>query len=46
MMALTLAHDYDMIQPIADQHPGRLEEVTSLDEVASLLWDLDTPGLT
>jgi hypothetical protein len=45
MMALTLAHDYDMIQPIVDRYPGRLDEVTSLDDLAAMLWDLDAPGL-
>jgi hygromycin-B 7''-O-kinase len=42
MMALTLAHDYDMVQPYAMRIPL---EVDSLEELASLLWDLDTPGL-
>ncbi len=45
MMALTLAHDYDMIQPVADRYPEALAAVGSLDELASLLWDLDAPGL-
>jgi aminoglycoside phosphotransferase (APT) family kinase protein len=45
MMALTLAHDFDMIQPVTDRFPGRLEEVATLDELATLLWDLDAPGL-
>jgi hygromycin-B 7''-O-kinase len=45
MMALTLAHDYDMIQPIVERYPGRLDEVTSLDDLATMLWDLDAPGL-
>ena len=45
MMALTLAHDYDMIQPLVDRYPGSLGEVASLDELATLLWDLDAPGL-
>jgi aminoglycoside phosphotransferase len=42
MMALTLAHDFDMVQPYADRIPT---EVETLDELASLLWDLDAPGL-
>ena len=46
MMALTLAHDYDMIQPVADRHPQALASVASLDELAMALWDLDAPGLS
>jgi hygromycin-B 7''-O-kinase len=42
MMALTLAHDYDMVQPYADRIP---EGVSTLDDLATLLWDLDAPGL-
>jgi hygromycin-B 7''-O-kinase len=42
MMALTLAHDFDMIQPIAERIPA---EMTSLDELGKALWDLDAPGL-
>ncbi|MGZ8635524.1 MAG: phosphotransferase family protein [Actinomycetota bacterium] len=42
MMALTLAHDYDMVRPIAQRIP---DELTSLDDLATLLWDLDKPGL-
>jgi len=42
MMALTLAHDYDMIQPIAERIPHDLED---LDDLAAALWDLDAPGL-
>jgi len=42
MMALTLAHDYDMVQPYTMRIP---DEVTTLDELASVLWDLDAPGL-
>jgi hypothetical protein len=42
MMALTLAHDYDMVEPYAARIPDRVE---TLDELASLLWDLDAPGL-
>lgn len=42
MMALTLAHDFDMVRPISGRIP---EDVESLDELASLLWDLDAPGL-
>jgi hygromycin-B 7''-O-kinase len=45
MMGLTLAHDYDMIQPVADRHPEVLAAVGSLDELATLLWDLDAPGI-
>jgi hygromycin-B 7''-O-kinase len=44
MLALTLAHDYDMIEPVASAFPGALEGASSLDDVASLLWDLDAPG--
>jgi hypothetical protein len=42
MMALTLAHDFDMVAPFARRIPA---EVGSLDELAGLLWDLDAPGL-
>lgn len=42
MMALTLAHDYDMAQPIASRIP---EDVETLDDLAALLWDLDAPDL-
>ena len=35
MMALTLAHDYDMIQPVADRYPEALAAVGSLDELAT-----------
>jgi aminoglycoside phosphotransferase (APT) family kinase protein len=42
MMALTLAHDFDMVRPIGDRIP---EGVESLDDLATLLWDLDAPGL-
>ncbi len=45
MMALTLAHDYDMIQPLADRYPEGLEQTGSLEDLATLLWDLDAPGL-
>jgi hygromycin-B 7''-O-kinase len=44
MMALTLAHDYDMIEPVVSAFPGVLDDTGSLDEAASLLWDLDAPG--
>ena len=42
MMALTLAHDYDMVEPYAARIP---DEVQTLEELASLLWDLDAAGL-
>jgi hygromycin-B 7''-O-kinase len=42
MMALTLAHDYDMARPFADRIPAGVE---TLDDLASLVWDLDAPGL-
>jgi aminoglycoside phosphotransferase len=42
MTALTLAHDFDMIQPIAERIPA---DVSSLDELGKALWDLDSPGL-
>ena len=48
MMALTpltLAHDYDMIQPLAEHHAERLDVFASLDDLAAVLWDLDAPGL-
>jgi hygromycin-B 7''-O-kinase len=41
MMALTLAHDYDMARPFAERIP---DEVETLDDLASLVWDLDAPG--
>ena len=42
MMALTLAHDYDMVAPFGSRVP---DEVETLDELATLVWDLDAPGL-
>ncbi len=45
MMALTLAHDHDMIQPLAERHPDALAAAGSLDDLAALLWDLDQPGI-
>jgi len=42
MMALTLAHDYDMFTPYGGRIPA---EVDTLDELATLFWDLDAPGL-
>ena len=42
MMALTLAHDYDMVEPWAARIPA---EVQTLDELATLVWDLGAPGL-
>lgn len=42
MMALTLAHDFDMVRPYADRIP---DDVDTLDDLATLLWDLDSPGL-
>lgn len=42
MMALTLAHDYDMVESYASRIP---EEVETLDELAALVWDLEAPGL-
>jgi hypothetical protein len=42
MMALTLAHDYDMIEPLS----GRISaDVGSFDDLARLIWDVDAPGL-
>lgn len=41
MMALTLAHDLDMVQAIADRIPAAV----SLDELGTALWDLDAKGL-
>ncbi len=45
MMALTLAHDFDMIQPLAERFPEALASVGSLDELAGLVWNLDSDGL-
>jgi aminoglycoside phosphotransferase len=42
MMAMTLAHDYDMARPLAGRIP---EDVETLDDLASLVWDLDAAGL-
>jgi hygromycin-B 7''-O-kinase len=42
MMALTLAHDFDMVRPFADRIPS---EVDTLADLATLVWDLDAPGL-
>jgi hypothetical protein len=42
MMAFTLVHDYDMIEPLARRIPAGVE---TLDELATLVWDLDAPGL-
>jgi hygromycin-B 7''-O-kinase len=42
MMALTLAHDFDMVAPFSDRIPS---DVATLDDLASLVWDLDAPGL-
>jgi hypothetical protein len=42
MMALTLAHDFDMVAPFANRIPA---EVETLDDLAALVWDLDAPGL-
>jgi hygromycin-B 7''-O-kinase len=44
MMAFTLVHDYDMIEPVVSAYPGVLDDAGSLDDVADLLWNLDTPG--
>jgi hygromycin-B 7''-O-kinase len=42
MLALTLAHDYDMVQSFGGRIP---DDAGTLDDLASLLWDLDAPGL-
>jgi hygromycin-B 7''-O-kinase len=42
MMALTLAHDFDMIAPFSARIP---DDVETLDDLAALVWDLDAPGL-
>jgi hygromycin-B 7''-O-kinase len=44
MMAFTLVHDYDMIEPVVSAFPGALEGAGSLEDVADLLWSLDSPG--
>jgi hygromycin-B 7''-O-kinase len=41
MMALTLAHDFDMVAPFASRIP---DDVMTLDELATVVWDLDAPG--
>ncbi|MDP9295747.1 MAG: hypothetical protein M3O88_03490 [Actinomycetota bacterium] len=43
-MALTLAHDYDVIESLVSAFPGALDGMHSLDEVATMLWDPDAPG--
>jgi hygromycin-B 7''-O-kinase len=45
MMAFTLVHDYDMIEPVVSAYPGALEGAGNLNEVADLLWNLETPGV-
>ncbi len=42
MMTLTLVHDYDMVEPWASRIP---DDAETLEDLASLLWDLDAPGL-
>jgi hygromycin-B 7''-O-kinase len=42
MMALTLVHDYDMVAPFASRIP---DDAETLEDLASLVWDLDAPGL-
>jgi hygromycin-B 7''-O-kinase len=44
MMAFTLVHDYDMIEPVVSAYPGVLDDARSLEDVAELLWDLGAPG--
>jgi hygromycin-B 7''-O-kinase len=44
MMAFTLVHDYDMIEPVVSACPGVLDDAGSLGDVADLLWNLDSPG--
>ena len=44
MMAFTLVHDYDMIEPVVSAYPEALDDAGSLDDVAALLWNLDAPG--
>jgi hygromycin-B 7''-O-kinase len=44
MMAFTLVHDYDMIEHVVSVYPGVLDDVRTLDDVADLLWNLDSPG--
>jgi len=44
MMAFTLAHDYDMIEPVVSAYPGVLDDAGPLEDVADLLWNLETPG--
>jgi hygromycin-B 7''-O-kinase len=44
MMALTLVHDYDMIEPVVSAYPGAFDRASTLEDVAERLWDLGTPG--
>ena len=45
MMALTLAHDFDMIRPIATSYPEAVANAPTLQDLAALVWDLEAPGL-
>ncbi len=46
MMAFTLAHDLDMVRPLVERYPQAIDQVSTLDQLASLVWDLEAPGLT
>lgn len=43
-MSLTLLHEFDVLGPVFERFP-RARQVTSLDELARLLWDVEAPGV-
>jgi hygromycin-B 7''-O-kinase len=44
-MSFTLLHQFDVLAPVFETFP-HARAVASLDELATLLWDLERPGLT
>ncbi|HZD16661.1 MAG TPA: aminoglycoside phosphotransferase family protein [Actinomycetota bacterium] len=44
MMALTLAHDYDMVRPVMERS-SLARQVAALEDLATIVWDLDAPDL-
>ena len=44
-MTMTLLFPFDVLRPLLDQYPAA-RALSSLDELAALLWDVHTPGLT
>jgi hygromycin-B 7''-O-kinase len=43
-MNLTLLHRFDVLKPICQRFP-RVKSVTTLEQLADLLWDTKIPGL-